>query len=777
MDPRGRRTPPDHRDADGRRAGDRAADGGTHAGPGTTAAAACPADHPVPAPAGQAQRGLRAGGTHPRRLAGPTRHARAGPRGRRHRRPAGLLPAMVHIGHPSTAGSGRRRIQRNQGGIAVTSTLTEEKQYLSHRQVLIVFSGLMLAMLLAALDQTIVSSALPTIVGDLGGLTHLSWVVTAYLLATTVTTPVYGKISDIFGRKPVFIVAIGVFLIGSALCGAAQSMTQLILFRGLQGAGAGGLMVLAQATIADIVSPRERGRYMGLIGAVFGLSSVIGPLLGGFITDHYSWRWVFYINVPVGAAALVVISLVLRLPKPDRHPHIDYLGAALVTGAVGSLVLLLSWGGVEYAWDSPTIIGLGVGSLALFLALIWAEGRAVEPILPPHLFRMRTFNLSAAISFMVGFAMFGALIFLPSFLQLVTGASATNSGLLMLPLMGGLLAASITSGQVVSRTGRYKWSPILGSVLGAIGMYLLSTMDASTSRTVASLYMVVLGAGIGLTLQVVVLAVQNSVPVTDIGTATSTISFARSIGGSLGVAIMGAIFSNRLTTELATHLPASAASQLGGSSQLPPSVVNALPKAIHDGFVTAYASALTPTFFYAVPLMVLALVLALFYRETPLRGKASAVEATVPEAAVIAAEPAPRQLWSPRKRGWLEGFGVAVAAAAIALLIVTNVEEKDRPEPVHSPIAASSAPSTTTTTPSSESPSATQAPVPAPQAPAPAPGKPASPPTVIIIQPPAQNPPDHHRPPRPTRTRPTRPTTEPPTTTTAPSSQPVTPTS
>ena len=498
--------------------------------------------------------------------------------------------------------------------------------YLSRRGVLIVFSGLMLVMLLAALDQTIVSAALPTIVGDLGGLSHLSWVVTSYLLATTVTTPIYGKLSDLYGRKSVFVVAIVVFLAGSALCGAAQSMAQLVLFRGLQGVGGGGLMVLAQATIADVVSPRERGRYMGLIGAVFGLSSVVGPLLGGFITDHFSWRWVFYVNLPVGAAALIVISTVLKSPKPDGRPRIDYLGSALMTGAIGALVLALSWGGNEYAWDSVMIVGLGVACVVLTVAFVFVERRAVEPVIPPRLVRMRTFNLSAAVSFIVGFAMFGAIIFLPTFLQVVTGASATNSGLLMLPLMGGLLAASIVSGQIVSRSGRYKWSPVLGAAIGAIGMFGLSTMDAGTTRVTSSLWMVVLGIGIGLTLQVVVLAVQNTVPVADVGTATSSVSFARSIGGSLGVAIMGAVFSNRLGTELAAHLPPAAINAIPHGGSVPPAAIEQLPPPVRDGVIQAYANALTPTFLYAVPLMVVAFFIALAYREVPLRAHGEHVE-------------------------------------------------------------------------------------------------------------------------------------------------------
>jgi len=490
----------------------------------------------------------------------------------------------------------------------------------SHAEIMVVLSALLLAMLLAALDQTIVATALPRIASDLNGLNRLSWVATSYLLTSAISTPLYGKIGDLFGRKKIFQAAIVIFLVGSALCGLSQTMSQLIFFRGLQGIGAGGLMSLALTIVADIVSPRQRGRYQGYFGAVFAVSSIAGPLLGGFFTDDLSWRWIFYINLPIGIVALSAIAARLHLPVRKTEHKIDFLGAGLLAISVGSLLLATVWGGTDYAWGSKQIIGLISAFVGGALLFVLREHNAAEPVIPLRLFKNDIFSVSALLSFLAGVGMFGAIIFLPEYQQIVRGYSATKSGLLLLPLIAGLLVAVVTSGRLVTKFGRYRLFPIFGTLTMALGFWLFSHVSINTNQGILSLWMIVLGLGIGSFLQVMTVAVQNSVDRKDLGTATSVVIFFRSVGSSLGAALFGAVLTARLSEHLKQLLPAASGhAQLSSSSlqsganqlaKLPPSTLHLV--------LEAFASSFHDIFLIGIPFALAAFVVALFLREVPL---------------------------------------------------------------------------------------------------------------------------------------------------------------
>jgi EmrB/QacA subfamily drug resistance transporter len=512
---------------------------------------------------------------------------------------------------------------------AQSATVAQEDSSGPRREILIVLPGLLLTLILAMLDQLIVSTALPRIVGDLGGVTHLSWVVTAYVLASTITTPLYGKLGDLYGRKRLLVAAIVIFLVGSALSGLSHSMDQLIMFRAIQGLGAGGLMVGAIATIGDLVSPRERGQYMGYMMAAMMLAMIAGPLLGGTITDNLSWRWIFYINMPVGGAALVYLAATLHLPRL-RVPHrIDYLGAGVLAIAATAIVLLTTWGGTQYAWSSAPIMLLGSVAIVGAAAFLVVEARAAEPVLPLHVFGNRNFSLATGMSFLLGLALFGALTFLPIYQQTVQHLSAVGSGLMLIPMMLGSTVTSLIAGQVTTRTGRYKILPVIGGLIMSVGMILLTRIGVHTSLVTTGLFFTVLGIGMGFLMQITSLIVQNSVDPSDMGVASSSRTFFQQIGGSIGVAMFGAIFARRLTDVLSAR-PGAHLNAAGG--QLDPVTVNRLQPAVRSDVFAAIAHGVQGVFIWSVPSAVIVFLLALFIKEVPLRGRAPAAQqASEPE--------------------------------------------------------------------------------------------------------------------------------------------------
>ncbi|MET9877340.1 MDR family MFS transporter [Actinacidiphila glaucinigra] len=503
------------------------------------------------------------------------------------------------------------------------------------RSVRVVLFGLMIAMLLAMLDNMIIGTAMPTIVGELGGLEHLSWVVTAYTLATAASTPVWGKLGDLYGRKGIFMSSIVIFLIGSALSGMAQDMGQLIAFRAVQGLGAGGLIVGVMAIIGDLIPPRERGKYQGMMAGVMAVAMIGGPLVGGYITDNWGWRWSFYINLPLGVVALFMISAVLHLPKKQIKTSIDYLGTVLLTIGITSLVLLTTWGGNQYEWGSPQILGLLVLGVAALAGFLYVETRVAEPVIPLHIFRSRNFSLISVIGFLVGFVMFGAMTFLPLFQQIVQGASATNSGLLLLPLLLSMMVVSLIAGRVTTQTGKYKIFPIVGGGLMTVGLYLLSTMDTGTSRFVSGVWMAVLGAGMGFLMQITMLIAQNSVEMKDMGVGSSSSTLFRTIGGSFGVALFGAIFTHQVQNTMTDRLGEAAAGATSGAAQMDPAGLAKLAPPVKDAYLHAVAGGTHHVFLWGAVVSVIGFLLAFFVKEIPLR---SAPTAPSTEEAVAAVE-------------------------------------------------------------------------------------------------------------------------------------------
>ncbi|MFI6485309.1 MDR family MFS transporter [Nonomuraea sp. NPDC050663] len=504
--------------------------------------------------------------------------------------------------------------------MVTTTTTTQPPQY-THRQILEILSGLMLAMLTSMISMSVVGTALPTIVGELGGQDQYSWVATASMLTMTVSTPLWGKLSDLYGRKRLFQLSLAIFVISSVAAGLSQDMGQLIAARAVQGLGVGGLSALSQVILGDIVSPRERGRYSGYMGAVFGISTVAGPLIGGFIVDAdwLGWRWCFYVCVPFALVSFVVIQKVLRMPVVKREASIDIWGATTITAAASAVMLLLSLGGHEFEWNSPWTYILGAISVISLVLSVIAERTAKEPILPPRLFRNRTFVLSSLASLFVGVALFGAMIYLPQYLQIVKGMSPTASGLMTLPMVVTMFISGVVSGKIVTSTGKWKIFPVIGLALVSVALYLLALLQVDSSAWLIGFDMAVLGIGLGLSMQMLILAAQNGSELRDLAATTSGVSFFRSLGGAVGVAAFGAILTNRLKEELATRLPAGAG---GGSTQLgSPEAIQHLPGPIKQAILESFTRALETVFFVGVPIAVLGLLAVLFLKELPLRGR------------------------------------------------------------------------------------------------------------------------------------------------------------
>lgn len=487
------------------------------------------------------------------------------------------------------------------------------------QRLTLLFITLMVVMLLASLSQMVLSSALPTIVGELNGVEHMTWVITAYLLASTVMMPIYGKVSDVVGRKPMLLVAITLFVAGSIIGGLANSMDVLIIARVVQGLGGGGLMILSQAAIADVVPARERGKYMGILGGVFAVSSVAGPLLGGWFTEGPGWRWSFWMNVPLGILAVLAVAILMQLPARGltQKTRVDFVGMSLLVVATTGLILIGTWGGSMYDWASPQIISLAIGTVVFAALFVFAESKAAEPVMPLFLFRDRTFTLATVSGLLIAVAMFGAMGYLPTYFQMAAGASATEAGLLMIPLMGALLVTSVGTGALISATGRYKALPIIGTSILAVSLALLSTVSIDTPVAIICVYLGLMGVGLGGSMQILTLIVQNSFPHTMVGTATAANNYFRQVGGSLGAAVVGSVFASRLTELLAEKLPAGTGSD-GGTHSITPAIVSALPDAIRIPIIESYNEALIPIFIYMVPLALIAVVLLCFIPEKPL---------------------------------------------------------------------------------------------------------------------------------------------------------------